>query len=219
MAMYRKAVLLTAVAALAGVGGTGGETITESEASARTAIEKTVEEVLQVLSNKESSTAERLESIEQIVEGRFDLRMMSRLVLSRNWKRFSKEQQVEYETEFKKYLSNSYGSRIERFDQEHVDILGARDEARGDVTVQTRVLGGQADGVLIDYRLRATDGEWRVIDVVIEGISMVSNFRDQFKSVVSNGGPELLLKQLKEKNAAAPTTASVTPKPDPAANQ
>ncbi len=55
---------------------------------------------------------------------------------------------------------------------------------------------------MVDYRLRKHDSEWRVIDVVIEGISMVSNYRDQFKSIVSSGGPELLLEKLKEKNAA-----------------
>ena len=129
---------------------------------------------------------------------------MSRLVLARNWKRFSKEQQVEYVSEFKTYLSNNYGNRIERYDQEEVEILSARDEPRGDVIVQTKIAGGQFTGALVDYRLRKTAGEWRVIDVVIEGISMVSNFRDQFKAVVSSGGPELLLKKLKEKNAAGP---------------
>ena len=82
--------------------------------------------------------------------------------------------------------------------------FGAREEPRGDVTVQTRVIGGQFNGASVDYRLRKTGEEWRVIDVVIEGISMVSNFRDQFKAVVSSGGPDLLLKQLREKNSTTP---------------
>ena len=200
--MYREAAILIAVTALIGIAGAETRAATESESSAHAVMEKTVEEVLHVLSNETSSTEERLQSLEEIVDGRFDLRVMSRLVLARNWKRFSDEQQEEYVSEFKKYLSNNYGNRIERYDQEHVEILGARDEPRGDVTVQTRVMGGKFDGALIDYRLRKTGEEWRVIDVVIEGISMVSNFRDQFKAVISSGGPDLLLKQLKEKNAS-----------------
>ena len=83
-----------------------------------------------------------------------------------------------------------------------MEIVGEREEPRGDVVIQTKIVGGEFEGTLVDYRLRKQKGEWRVIDVVIEGISMVSNYRDQFKSIVSAGGPELLLEKLKEKNAA-----------------
>ena len=164
-------------------------------------IAETVEEVLAVLRDKSVPTEQRIRSLEQIVYGRFDLYVMSRLVLARNWKRFSEEQKEEYVKEFKQYLTNSYGNRIERYDQQEVEIVGQREEPRGDVVIQTKILGGEFEGALVDYRLRKQDEGWRVIDVVIEGISMVSNYRDQFKSIVSSGGPELLLKKLKEKNA------------------
>jgi phospholipid transport system substrate-binding protein len=200
--MIRMRTAAVVVLAIGSLGAAGIQPATQSEAGAHAVIEKTVEEVLNVLADKSVSTEERLHAIEEIVYGRFDLQAMSRLVLARNWQRFSKEQRVEYVNEFKTYLSNNYGSRIERYDQEHVEILDARDEPRGDVIVHTKIAGGQFDGALVDYRLRNTAGEWRVIDVVIEGISMVSNFRDQFKAVVSSGGPELLLEKLKEKNAA-----------------
>ena len=185
-------------------GASGVRAATQSEASAHAVIKKTVEEVLEILADKSAPTAQRIQSIEAVVYGNFDLQVMSRLVLARNWKRFSKEQQQEYISQFKTYLSNNYGTRIERYNQEEVEILEARDEPRGDVVVRTRIAGGEFNGALVDYRLRNTAGEWRVIDVVIEGISMVSNFRDQFKEVVSSGGPELLLKKLKEKNATGP---------------
>ncbi len=174
-----------------------------SETSAHAVIEKTVNQVLDVLADKTKSSAQRLRSIEGIVYARFDLHEMSQLVLARNWRRFSEKQRAEYIDEFKKYLSNDYGNRIERYDQEKVKFLEARDQPRGDVIVKTRIMGGQFKGATVDYRLRKRTEEWRVIDVVIEGISIVSNFRDQFKSVVSRGGPELLLKKLREKNADA----------------
>ena len=202
--MIRIGAAAVVILASSSLAATDSRSATQSEARAHAVIEKTVEEVLDVLADKSASSEERLHSIEAIVYGRFDLHAMSRLVLARNWKRFSKQQQTEYVSQFKTYLSNNYGSRIERYDQEKVEILGARDEPRGDVTVRTRIVGGQFSGALVDYRLRNTAGEWRVIDVVIEGISMVSNFRDQFKAVVSSGGPELLLKKLKEKNATDP---------------
>jgi phospholipid transport system substrate-binding protein len=190
------------VAALSCLVAPGVRAATESEAGARAVIAETVEEVLAVLRDESVSTQGRIRSIEKIVYGRFDLEVMSRLVLARNWKRFSEKQKAEYVEEFKRYLTNSYGNRIERYDQQTVEILGAREEPRGDVVVKTKVVGGEFEGALVDYRLRNKTGDWLVIDVVIEGISMVSNYRDQFKSIVSSGGPDLLLEKLREKNAA-----------------
>jgi phospholipid transport system substrate-binding protein len=190
------------VVVVLGLVAPGVRAATESEAGARAVIAETVEEVLEVLRDKSRPTEDRIHSLEQIVYGRFDLYVMSRLVLARNWKRFSEEQKEQYVEEFKRYLTNSYGNRIERYDDQEVEIVGEREEPRGDVVVQTKILGGEFEGASVDYRLRKQDSDWRVIDVVIEGISMVSNYRDQFKSIVSSGGPELLLKKLKEKNAA-----------------
>jgi phospholipid transport system substrate-binding protein len=75
-------------------------------------------------------------------------------------------------------------------------------EPRGDVTVKTKVTGGEFDGAFIDYRMRYRDEDWRIIDVVIEGISLVANFRDQFREVLSREGPEHLLQKLREKSEA-----------------
>jgi phospholipid transport system substrate-binding protein len=63
------------------------------------------------------------------------------------------------------------------------------------------VVGGAADGARLDYRMRARDGEWKVIDVVIERISLISNFRSQIQEVVSSEGPERVIEILREKNA------------------
>jgi phospholipid transport system substrate-binding protein len=190
------------VALASGLAAPDAHAMTKSEAGARAVISETVDEVLAVLRDKSKPTEERIRLLEQIVYGRFDLYVMSRLVLARNWKRFSEEQKKQYVEEFKQYLTNSYGNRIERYDEQEVKIVGEREEPRGDVVVQTKILGGEFEGASVDYRLRKKDSDWRVIDVVIEGISMVSNYRDQFKSIVSSGGPELLLEKLREKNAA-----------------
>ena len=197
-----RTVTVVLVALASGLAAPSAHAMTESEAGARAVISETVDEVLAVLRDKSKPTEERIRLLEQIVYGRFDLYVMSRLVLARNWKRFSEEQKKQYVEEFKQYLTNSYGNRIERYDQQEVEIIGEREEPRGDVVVQTKILGGEFEGASVDYRLRKQESDWRVIDVVIEGISMVSNYRDQFKSIVSSGGPELLLEKLKEKNAA-----------------
>ena len=80
--------------------------------------------------------------------------------------------------------------------------MGERDEGRGDWSVKTKILrgGGSAD-VLVDYRLRQENDAWRIIDVVIERVSLVANFRSQFQEIMSSGGPTKLLEVLREKNA------------------
>ena len=165
-------------------------------------IEETVAEVLAVLDNEDLTKESRRQRIQQIAYTRFDMKTMSRLVLARNWKRFSPEQQDEYIREFKRYLANNYGERLDRYDQEKVEIVGERVEPRGDVTVKTKIVGGQYEDATVDYRMRQKADTWYIIDVIVEGISLVANYRDQFKEVLSRGGPENLLEQLRKKNAA-----------------
>ena len=171
-------------------------------AEARAVIGQTVEEVIAILEDGDRDTAARRDSIEKIAHERFDFRTMSKLVLAKNWKRLSKEQQGEFVTEFTEYLANDYGSRIERYEQEQVDIVGERVAKRGDVTVKTKIVGGANNGAEVDYRMRNRDGGWKIIDVVIEGISLVANFRDQFRDVMGREGPVTLIQKLKEKNAS-----------------
>lgn len=172
-----------------------------ADAGPRETMQDTIDQVIAVLNDAALDTEQRRESIEKIAYDRFDMYTMSRLVLARSWKQFTPEQRKQYVVEFKEYLANNYGGRITRYDQEQVEILATRDEQRGDVTVLTRIVGGEFDDTRIDYRMRQRDGAWRVIDVTIEGISMVSNFRDQFREVLSRGGPAHLLAKLQEKNA------------------
>jgi len=173
-------------------------------ADPRETMQATIDEVLAVLNDSERDHDQRLAAIEEIAYARFDMRTMSRLVLGRDWKRFNDQQKDAYLVEFKLYLANNYGDRINRYDQQSVEIIGVRDEPRGDKTVRTKIIGGEFDDARVDYRMRNKSGDWFVIDVVIEGISTVSNFRDQFREVLSRGGPDHLLEKLREKNAQGP---------------
>jgi phospholipid transport system substrate-binding protein len=111
--------------------------------------------------------------------------------------------------EFKRHLSITYGDNVDRYRNETVKVTGDRKETRGDWTVMTKVVGGSGGSdFLVNYRLRQKDGRWWIIDIIIEGVSMVSNFRSQFQEIMANGGPERLLRLLKEKNAAHQSLAS-----------
>jgi phospholipid transport system substrate-binding protein len=181
-----------------------------ADSGPRVVVQQTIDAVLVVLNEKAQTTEQKRSRIEAIAYERFDFPTLSRLVLARNWQRFSKEQQAAFMEEFKRYLAVNYGNRIERYDNQKVEIVGERKEPRGDVTIQSVVRGGEFEGATVDYRMRENDGHWLVIDVIVEGISLVSNFRDQFKEVLARGGPEELLQKLKEKNAAGPVKAGAS---------
>jgi phospholipid transport system substrate-binding protein len=167
----------------------------------RDVVATTVDEVLAILKDPSLSPDVRRERIVAIAYDRFDFPTMSKLVLARYWKRFDTAQREEFMKEFKDFLAHRYGDRIDRYEQEKVEIVGERNAKGGDAIVATRIHRPSAAAVEVEYRLRSRAGAWRVIDVKIEGISLVSNYRDQFHEVLSRGGPDKLLAQLRERNA------------------
>lgn len=166
----------------------------------RQLIKETATKIVSILAKKDQTTEMRISEIESLAYEIFDFTTMSKLVLARNWKKMDKAKRKEFVVEFKRHLSRTYGTRLDRYEQEEVDVYGAQVEVRNDVSVKTRILGGQFDGAEIAYRLRNRRDEWKIIDVVIEGVSLVSNYRSQFKEVLNGGSIEDLLVRLRDKN-------------------
>ena len=146
------------------------------------------------------SLEQRRDEILTIVEEYFDFNEMAKRSLGRHWKDIIPEKQQEFIRLFKQLLFNTYVSRIEatakpttstRYDGETVEDRFA--------IVKTRVASDNQPDFQIDYRLLLNGSEWKVYDVVIEGISLVGNYRQQFNSILSKESFESLLKRLKEK--------------------
>ena len=176
--------------------------------SPRTVVELNSQKVLAIL-NSGDTDDEKIKRLEQLAYGAIDFDTVSRLVLAKYWKQFTPEQRQQFEGEFKRALTVSYGRRIGQFGQEKVVILGERQEPLGDVTVQSHIVGGKAGDIKVDYRLRQKDGTWYVIDVIVEGVSIVSSYRTQFQEIIGQGGPERLLAELRQKNASGEGLAPV----------
>ena len=101
-------------------------------------------------------------------------------------------------------LSATYRDTLNDFRDETIAIASSRMEKNGDVTVMTLVKGSASD-TKVDYRLRKSDAGWRGIDVIIEGVSLVQNFRSQAQEIVSTEGPDGLIKKLRAKQLKSPT--------------
>jgi phospholipid transport system substrate-binding protein len=181
---------------------------------ARAFIQATADDVLAVLKNQGLSSDQKIRQIEEIAYARFDFETMARLVLARNWSKLTPEQQKEFVQEFRLHLSVTYGKNIENYRNETIEIDADREEARGDWTVKTKIIRA-GDDVLVDYRLRQANGQWKIIDVTIERVSLVANFRSQLQDVVSSKGADAMLEMLREKNASGqsilPNDGKVSP--------
>jgi len=169
-------------------------------AAPRKIIDDAAVEIVAILARKDDPAEKRVAEIEAIAYELFDFTTMSKLVLARNWRKMTAQQRTDFVREFKRHLSHTYGTRLDRYDQERVDVYGAQVEQRNDVTVKTRIVGGQFAGAEISYRLRQQAAEWKIIDVVIEGVSLVSNYRSQFQEVLNTGTIDDLMAKLRDKN-------------------
>ncbi len=185
-------------------------TVAVAAGDPKAVVQRTSDQVIAVLKEASLSPDAKRAKVEQVVLSSVDFPALSRLVLARNWSKFSPAQQQEFVQEFQRHLSATYGKRLDEYRNEQVQIVGDRQEANGDWTVKSIIVrGGGGNDVTVDYRLRQTDGQWKIIDFIIERVSLVANFRSQFQDIVANGGPEKLLTMLREKTARGePLSAS-----------
>ena len=167
---------------------------------ARADLRVTVDQVLAVLGDASLDSEVKLDKLLEIGEARFDLPLMTKLVLGRQRRKLSEEQQAEFQKEFTRHMTLTYGDAVDQFTDEQVEIGDGRLEAKGDVTIKTRIVGRGAQGIQIDYRLRERDGTFLVIDVIPEGVSVILNFRAQVKDLVGSKGADQLITTIREKN-------------------
>jgi phospholipid transport system substrate-binding protein len=161
-------------------------------------IQTHVNRALEVLRNPAEDKAAKEKKIWSIIDEIFDYSELSKLALANHWKAFTPDQQGEFTHLFKKLLGSYYIGRIMAYTNEKVvfgrEIRLSEDqvEIRSEVITQT----GQTP---IYYRMMLEKGQWKVYDVVIEGVSLVMNYRSQFREILSNKSPEDLLKMLRKK--------------------
>ena len=169
-------------------------------------IKEHVNSVLDVLRNPalqgEANKEAKEQKIESIANQMFDYVALSRLTLGRSWRDFNKEQQKEFVSLYRAILKKAYMDKILAYTDEKVvfdkDMMLAENKAE----VQTRIITKSAD-IPISYRMYLKDGQWRVYDVIVEGISLVQNYRTQFREILANNPPEEVLKILRQKTGEA----------------
>lgn len=161
-----------------------------------------VDKVINVLDDPslkgETGKQARKVKIRFISEKMFDFNELSKRTLGQNWSRLNGEQQKEFMELYRSLLEDLYADRILSYKNEK--IVFSKENALSEKTaeVQTTVVTKKAD-VPINYRVIQKQGEWRVYDVVIEGVSLINNYRTQFREILANKPPDALIDTLRKK--------------------
>ena len=171
-------------------------------AGAKDTIETQINKMLAEMQTPEFKAMDRdgkLAEIRKIINEVFDYTELSRRTLGREWSKFKPEQQKEFTTLFAELLENVYADRILAYTHEKIDFGKETELKKGLVEVESYIITTDNKQVPLFYRLTNKSGQWRVYDVVIEGVSMVKNYRGQFRQILSKQTPEDLLQTLREK--------------------
>jgi len=140
------------------------------------------------------------EKIKLISEKMFDFTELSRRSLGQSWNKLSPDQQKEFIILYKSLLEEAYADKITSYSDERVIFKKEITLSEKTFVVETIIVTKTSE-VPINYRMIEKDGQWKVYDVVIEGVSLVSNYRTQFKEILANKTPDVLLETLRKKVA------------------
>ena len=165
-------------------------------------IQGQVKKVLDVLRDPalkaESAKEAKEEKIWAMADDIFDYTELSKRTLSRNWKKLNANQQKEFIDLFSKLLGGLYMDKIMAYTDEKVVFEKENMLSENRAEVQSKVITSSAE-IPIHYRLITKNGEWKVYDVIIEGVSLIKNYRSQFRDILRNKSPEDLLEILRKK--------------------
>ena len=171
-------------------------------ADAKQTVESEVNKVLAALRDpafKDKPREEKMAKISSIISEVFDYEELSKRTVGRDWKKMSDAQQKEFIELFSGLLQDVYADRLLAYSDEKIDFGKTTELKKGLVEVESSILMTNGNTAMLNYRCMEKDGQWKVYDVVIEGISMIKNYRSQFRPILSKGGPEELLDVLRKK--------------------
>jgi len=168
-----------------------------AETAALDAVRTSVEAILESLKNEQLDKTARREQMRAAIKDRFDFRAMSQRTLATNWKKASDQEQQQFVELFSRLVENSYVDKIESYTNEKVEYPGAKVQGKKAV-VDTLIITASAD-IPVNYKLYQKGDEWLVYDVIIEGVSLINNYRSSYQEIVKKEGMTGLLTKMQDK--------------------
>ena len=171
-------------------------------------VKRTAEDVMAIVKNDKDIQAGNQDKIFALAEEKilpnFNFDRVSRLVLGKNWTKATPDQKAAFQTEFRTLLLRTYATALSKFKNQTIEYKPLRlADGANTAAVKTVILQPGGQPIAVDYSLEKQADAWKVYDIVIEGVSLVTNYRGQFTQEVRQNGLDSLIKKLAEKNSAA----------------
>jgi phospholipid transport system substrate-binding protein len=188
-----------------GIGLMVSAPVCAGDPSAREQLETSIDAIVAVLRDDslkgEANTGRRREALREKIYERFDFEKMSQFSLGRHWRGRTDEERQTFMTLFSRLLENTYVGKIESYTDEQV--IYVKEQVRDDkAQIDTKIITDTIE-IPIDYRMyRTGSGQWLVYDLVVEGVSLVANYRSQFTQMLDSGTFESLILELEKKAAS-----------------
>jgi len=169
-------------------------------------VKRVSQEVLQIVRSDPQVQAGNEARIKDVIETKlvphFDYMRMTALAMGRNWRTATPEQQKRLADEFRTLLIRTYSGALSQYRNETIEYRPLRGEPNAtDVIVRTAVIRQGQQPVQIDYGMSKTPEGWKAYDIIVGGVSLVTNYRDEFGALVGSSGIDGLIKTLVAKNA------------------
>ena len=174
-----------------------GEVFAESKITAD--IRGTIDQVMEIIAdqNLKSNPVLKREKLRQVIGLRFNFKQMVMRSLAKNYKDRSDAERKEFTSLFKKLLENSYASKIENYKDEKINYVDEKIKGKY-AMVRTQIV--RKDGVVdVDYKMLKDGDQWLVYDFVIEGVSLIRNYKSQFSKIISTESYAALVSKLSKK--------------------
>ncbi|VAW83275.1 hypothetical protein MNBD_GAMMA13-81 [hydrothermal vent metagenome] len=162
----------------------------------------TIGQVMAVLHESDTDNTTKREKIRAVISERFDYRAMSQRALARNWKKASADERQRFVDLFARMMQNTYLVMVEEYNDQTVEYGDETIRKQKYAQVKTLIVDA-GKRIPVNYKLRLKDGEWLVYDVVIEGVSMISNYRSSYQQIVKREGIQGLITRLETKLASS----------------
>ncbi len=166
-------------------------------------ISNLMEQGIGVLENKDMPEEKRQKKFSALLHNNFDMKTIARFSLGRYWRTSTKSEQKEYLKLFEDMIVEVYSRRFSNYDGQKIEVTSAREEGRADIMVSSIIIPETGSKIDVDWRVRKKkDGQLKVIDIIVEGVSMSMTQRSDFSSVIQRGGGkiEVLLAHLRPKD-------------------
>jgi phospholipid transport system substrate-binding protein len=176
-------------------------------------VKNTANEVLAIIKQDKDIQSGNTQKVIELVDAKvlphFDFTRMTRLAVGRNWSKASDAQKEQLIKEFRTLLVRTYSNSLAQYKNQTIEYKPsnvAPDEK--EVTVKSVVSQPGGQPIAIDYRMEKTSDGWKAFDIAVEGVSLVTNYRSSFNSIVEQSGIDALVKSLVEKNKSNAANAA-----------